>query len=146
MVQSCVNADESTTPSGPAECRRCGVCCFSESPTYVRVSGTDWTRLGAKAEACAQFIGNRAFMRMRAGHCAALKVERDATGTVGFFCTVYEDRPQACRDLDRGSPECGGELAMKTVAVRRLTAGAPLPARLAAGYVLNCSPLITSRP
>lgn len=120
-----MNAVENTTPSGPAECRRCGVCCFSESPTYVRVSGTDWTRLGAKAEACAQFIGNRAFMRMTAGHCAALKVEYDATGQVDFFCTIYESRPQMCRDLDRGSLECGGELARKRVAVRHLTAAAP---------------------
>jgi len=65
-------------------------------------------------------------MRMHAGHCAALKVEHDVKGEAGFFCTIYENRPQPCRDLDRGSPECQGELALKTVAVRRLIATAPL--------------------
>jgi hypothetical protein len=122
MVQPRVNADVSPPPSGSAECRRCGVCCFSESPTYVRVSGTDWTRLGPKAESLAQFIGNRAFMRMHAGHCAALEVDHDASGSIGFFCTIYEERPQPCRDLERGSPECGGELALKTVGVCHLAA------------------------
>ena len=91
----------------------------------MRVSGSDWARLGPKAETLAHFIGNRAFMRMHAGHCAALKVDRDGTGRVGFFCTIYDDRPQPCRDLDRGSPECQGELALKGVLVRQLTGLAP---------------------
>ena len=64
-------------------------------------------------------------MHMHAGHCAALKVDRDPTGEIGFFCTIYEDRPQTCRDLDRGSPGCRGELALKAVVVRQLTGLAP---------------------
>ena len=32
---------------------------------------------------------------------------------VEFFCTIYERRPQVCRDLARGSPECDGERALK---------------------------------
>lgn len=103
----------------PAECRRCGVCCFSESPTYVRVTGEDWTRLGAAADELAHFLGNRAYMRMHRGHCAALEI-RPATASSGvadFFCTIYERRPQTCRDLDRGSPQCLGELAAKGGAV-----------------------------
>jgi len=82
--------------------------------TYVRVTGADWAGLGERAEAVAHFVGHRAFMRMCAGHCAALEVRFDAaTGAQDFFCAVYERRPQVCRDLGRGSPECEGERARK---------------------------------
>jgi Fe-S-cluster containining protein len=101
---------------------RCGACCFSPSDRFVRVTGDDWTRLGAEAERVAHFAGwgNEAFMRMSDGHCAALAVRRVATGAgesaeaaTEFFCTIYERRPQICRDLARGSPECAGERAIK---------------------------------
>lgn len=94
-------------------CLRCGVCCFSELDTYVRVTGDDWTRLGAEAGQIAQFIGHRAYLRMHDGHCAALAIRHDAAGAPEFFCTIYDRRPQVCRDLARGSPECAGEMAMK---------------------------------
>lgn len=79
----------------------------------MRVDGRDWDRLGNEAERWATFIGNRAFMRMQAGHCAALEERRDVTGATEYFCLVYERRPQICRDLARGSPECEGERATK---------------------------------
>jgi uncharacterized protein len=80
----------------------------------VRVTGADWNRLGAEAERVAHFIGHRAYMRMApAGHCAALEVRAGVGGGREFFCTVYASRPQVCRDLARGSPECEGELALK---------------------------------
>lgn len=101
----------------PDDCRRCGVCCFSASQTYVRVSGDDWTRLGTLADEFAHFVGHLAYMRMHAGHCAALRLGRDDDGAGEFFCTVYERRPQACRDLARGSPECGGERATKHASI-----------------------------
>ncbi len=92
------------------ECLRCGTCCFSGSDTYVRVSGEDFARLGDRADALVAWSGNRAFMRMQGGHCAALRLEPSAGA---FVCTVYERRPQICRDLERGSPACEGELAVK---------------------------------
>jgi Fe-S-cluster containining protein len=98
----------------PDDCRRCGVCCFSKLENYVRVSGADWTRLGDDAERVAHFVGNRAFLRMREGHCAALELRHSEEGAVEFFCSIYERRPQICRDLARGSPECEGERAVKT--------------------------------
>lgn len=97
----------------PADCLRCGACCFSASDRFVRVTGDDWARLGEAAERAAHFVGNRAFMRMRDGHCAALEVRPTTDGAAEFFCTLYERRPQICRDLARGSPECEGELMMK---------------------------------
>ncbi len=101
------------TSAIPTDCRRCGVCCFSASPTYVRVTGADWSRLGNAAEDLAQFIGHRAFMRMREGHCTALSVLTGPDGRSDYFCTIYEQRPQTCRDLERGSPQCEGERATK---------------------------------
>jgi len=88
--------------------------------TYVRVTGDDWSRLGDEAERLAHFAGagNAAFMRMRDGHCAALAVRPAAHGATEFFCTIYERRPQVCRELARGSPECGGERAVKGARVQ----------------------------
>ena len=98
----------------PTNCLRCGVCCFSKLETYVRVTGDDWTRLGSAAEDVAHFIGHRAYMKMADDHCAALALRRTADGAPEFFCTVYERRPQVCRDLARGSPQCAGERDVKS--------------------------------
>jgi Fe-S-cluster containining protein len=93
----------------PPPCLDCGTCCFSNLETSVRVTGDDYERLGEAAEAFVNFIGNRAYMRLAGGHCAALRVELEGR----FVCTVYERRPQACRDLERASPQCAGELYTK---------------------------------
>jgi Fe-S-cluster containining protein len=90
------------------ECLSCGTCCFSTLERYVRVTGDDYERLGDRAESLTQFIGNRAYLRMEDGHCAALRVEAGR-----FVCTAYDARPAVCRDLERGSPECLGEIATK---------------------------------
>jgi uncharacterized protein len=107
------------------------VCCFSTLDAYVRVTGTDWTRLGDAAESLAYFADNRAFMRMIGGHCAALILRDNEEGGREFFCSVYERRPQVCRDLARGSPECDGERTLKSLRVNSAAAerdGAPVPA------------------
>lgn len=107
--------------SHPADCQNCGVCCFSESDQYVWVTGYDWSRLGDDADRLAQFIGIHAFMRMSGGHCAALQIRRSETGGgTTFFCSIYERRPEICRALERGSPECLGELETKAAAIARL--------------------------
>lgn len=98
------------------DCLRCGICCHGKLDTYVRVSGADWERLGVDAERVAHFIGHRAYMRMsERGHCAALDVRLSPDGAREFFCTIYEKRPQVCRDLGRGTPECEAELLRKSL-------------------------------
>lgn len=101
----------------PGDCRECGLCCHSASSAFVRVTGADWARLGPRAEELAHFVGHRAYMRMTAGRCAALEVRRgdadEGRGGGDFFCTIYAQRPQICRDLARGSPECAGEIETK---------------------------------
>lgn len=110
-------------PLVPADCRRCGVCCHSDSEAYVWVTGHDWERLGPDAERLAHFIGNRAFMRMRDGHCAALEVRPSAGGGPDFLCSIYERRPDICRELGRGSPECLADLEAKAAGVRQAHPG-----------------------
>ena len=82
----------------PADCLTCGACCFSQLPTYVRVTGEDWSRLDERAESVAHFVRTRAFMKMRDGHCAALAIREGKEGRE-YFCSVYGQRPQVCRDL-----------------------------------------------
>ena len=100
--------------SEPPECLACGACCFSELPTYVRVTGEDHARLGDDAEAWTHFVGNRCYLRMQDGHCAALRVEPAGR----FVCAIYERRPETCRRLERGSPECAAERHEKTARTR----------------------------
>lgn len=92
------------------DCVRCGACCFSESDRHARVTGDDYERLGDAAAELVTWLGNQAFMRIDrtgpAGRCAALVIDA-SSGT--FLCSVYERRPQVCRDLERGSPACEGE-------------------------------------
>jgi uncharacterized protein len=75
----------------------------------VRVTGDDHDRLGDAVDDLVHFVGNRAYMRLAGGHCAALRIELEGR----FACTVYERRPDACRDLERASPQCAGELYTK---------------------------------
>ncbi len=103
-----------TPVNPPNNCLRCGVCCFSHLETYVRVTGDDWARLEDAAGRVAHFIHQRAYMKMTGGHCAALELRRTPDNRPEFFCTVYERRPQVCRDLERGSPQCEGERAAKS--------------------------------
>lgn len=92
------------------ECLACGACCFSQLDAYVRVTGDDYERLAARAEELVWFDGNRAYLRMIDGHCAALDVDAD-TGLL--VCTAYATRPQICRELGRGSAECAAEREAK---------------------------------
>ncbi len=88
------------------DCTACGTCCFSTLPEYVRVFGYDWDRMGDRAREYAHFIGNRCYMRLEDGHCAALQID---PVTRQFTCAIYPERPDACRALERGTGACRGE-------------------------------------
>jgi len=105
----------------PDDCMRCGACCFSESPRHARVSGDDHLRLGDGAEALVEWIGNEAFMRIERvtdglHKCIALTVD---ASTSTFACSIYETRPQVCRDLEQGAAGCRGELTAKSARPKR---------------------------
>ena len=95
---------------------------------YVRLLGDDWEFLGESANEVAQFIGNRAYMRMRDGHCVALQRIDGLDGQRLFHCSIYDKRPTLCRELERGSPECAADLELKAERVARLGTDIPRPA------------------
>jgi Fe-S-cluster containining protein len=88
----------------------CGTCCFSQLDTFVRVTGDDYSRLGEYAAALVRFDGVRAYMCMTDGHCSALAIEQRSGQLV---CSVYVNRPDVCRALERGSGACRAERAAK---------------------------------
>ncbi len=92
------------------ECMDCGTCCFSNLPEYVRVFGTDWDRMGDRAREYTAFIGNRCYMRLEDGHCAALMIDPVARR---FSCAIYAERPDCCRALQRGHGACLSDLHEK---------------------------------
>ncbi|MDC3982614.1 YkgJ family cysteine cluster protein [Polyangium jinanense] len=97
-------------PVVPSDCLLCGTCCFSDLPEYIRVFGVDHDRMDDDARALTEFIGNRCYMRIEDGHCAALVPDPE---TRRFVCSIYPMRPDACRSLDRGTSACLGELTLK---------------------------------
>jgi Fe-S-cluster containining protein len=78
----------------------------------VPVTGADHARLATQRDAddLTHFDGNRCYMNMRDGHCAALTLD---LATQQLVCSVYETRPSTCRDLERGSPACRAEFHEK---------------------------------
>jgi len=102
------------------DCMRCGACCFSPDPRYVRVTGDDHARLGDLAQAFTRFIENRCYLRMAEDRCAALHID-PALGA--FRCRLYEQRPRICRDLQPGSPQCEAERARKAESARQALEG-----------------------
>lgn len=101
----------------PEDCLTCGVCCFSKSGTYVRVSESDLQRLGEDAHDFTRHVGKQAYMRMDDGHCAAMAITKKRGEPAVFFCTLYEKRPQVCRDLTRGKTACQTELHAKATRI-----------------------------
>ncbi len=97
-------------PAGAPPCLGCGACCFSTLETYVRVDGDDHQRIGERADELTHFEGNRCYMRMHEGHCAALTIDGESRR---FVCSIYETRPDVCRDLARESAGCHAELHEK---------------------------------
>ena len=91
-------------------CMECGACCFSTLPEYVRVFGADWDRMGDQARALTHVLGNRCYMRLHDGHCAALDIDPVARR---FSCSIYEERPDCCRALERGHGACLADLHEK---------------------------------
>ncbi|AGP34357.1 YkgJ family cysteine cluster protein [Sorangium cellulosum] len=92
------------------ECTACGTCCFSTLPEYIRVFGCDYDRMDDRARALTRFIGNRCYMHVEDGRCAALTLDAERGR---FLCSIYEVRPDCCRALERGSGACIGELHEK---------------------------------
>ncbi|MBK8939865.1 MAG: YkgJ family cysteine cluster protein [Polyangiaceae bacterium] len=87
----------------PGDCRACARCCFSESPEHVRVFECDWDRMNEHTRTLTTSREDRRFMRFDGGRCAALVADLQR----GWLsCGVYEQRPDVCRSLERGTSIC----------------------------------------
>ena len=91
----------------PVDCASCGACC-REAYHSVTVSVRDpvvW-----KQPDLVERNGHRFEIRREGERCAALCDRRgDATRAAReriFTCSIYEDRPQACRDFAAGGRHC----------------------------------------
>jgi Fe-S-cluster containining protein len=100
----------------PVDCHACGACC-REAYHSVTVSMRDpvvW-----RQPALVVRHGHRFEIRREGARCAALLAEESAPGSDGapqaprdsggprrFSCSIYADRPQACRDFEAGGRHC----------------------------------------
>jgi hypothetical protein len=98
---------------GALDCQSCGACC-REAYHVVSVSMRDpvvWKRPELVVRS-----GHRFSILRSHDRCAALEVT-GAEGHRRYACSIYEDRPQTCRDFARGGAHC-------LVARRRVGLGA----------------------
>ena len=72
-------------------CAGCGRCCH----LVVALSATDLV----PEELVVEHDGVRCLEQRSDGACVALD-------PVSLLCTIYEDRPQTCRDFNRGESLC----------------------------------------
>lgn len=91
------------------DCKVCAACCFSAREHYVELKGADHARLTASEQReLVSFHGTRCYMKMVDGHCIALERIGDV-----WLCSIYDRRPQLCRDYERGGPACAVDRATR---------------------------------
>jgi uncharacterized protein len=90
------------------DCQSCGACCWGDEMWIHLVAGDD-DRLGEKRVRSLTVLtqhGRGYFarsMRMEHGRCVAF---RDDLGGGLSGCSIYEVRPDICRDFQAGSGDC----------------------------------------
>lgn len=72
------------------------------------VTTEDMLRLGEGAERLTREIDGARFLKMVDGRCAELQHQEG-----DWVCSIYKNRPAVCRQLQRGSPACLTERALK---------------------------------
>jgi uncharacterized protein len=100
----------SVRESQQPECTNCGACCFSTYPEYIRLFEVDLARFEDRAQEFTLHLGERFYMRMHQGRCAALQLDPVQRR---FTCAVYATRPDVCRCLVPGSGACLDEIECK---------------------------------
>jgi uncharacterized protein len=95
--------------TGPIpDCRTCGACCYGDE-MWVHVMAVDDDRLGDDRVRRLTVLtqhGRGYFarsMKMSEGRCAAY---RDCLADGGCGCSIYEARPDICREFAAGSADC----------------------------------------
>jgi Fe-S-cluster containining protein len=97
-----------------SQCTSCGACCFTANPEYIQLWSVDRDRLAGRLDEVAHEINGHWFLKMTAGHCDSLTVDR-ARGL--YLCSIYDQRPDACRAFAEDSAAC--ELIRAEALLRR---------------------------
>ena len=84
------------------DCVACGACCFSRNPRYLVLLPEDRER--DLPQDSLVIDGERSFVDFSCGYCVHLQLDLTAGQAI---CTVYDNRPEACRAFRAGSFECG---------------------------------------
>ena len=90
------------------DCRTCGACCYGDE-MWIHVMASDDDRLGDEGTRHLTVLtqhGRGYFarsMKMLGGRCIAF---RDRLADGGCGCSIYETRPDICREFQAGSPDC----------------------------------------
>jgi Fe-S-cluster containining protein len=80
----------------------------------VLVTEEDRARLGQLTDEVCHEVNGEHYLSMNDGRCAQLEhVEGE------WVCGIYQKRPQACRDLARGSAQCLAERSLKRLRASR---------------------------
>jgi hypothetical protein len=90
-------------PNG-ADCVACGRCCH-HGPNTVQLHEPDEERLGQELAEYTFIISKPPFFRFMKNdgiRCIGLNVAQPGR----FPCKIYENRPEACRIVEPGSPAC----------------------------------------
>jgi Fe-S-cluster containining protein len=87
--------------SYPPDCQSCGACCAG-GPKWVEVTEADAERLLDHTLLDGGDIESFSMKTDEDRRCVAL------AGCIGHdvACTVYERRPEVCREVERGSETC----------------------------------------
>lgn len=87
-------------PRIPSDCRSCGACCAVQ-PVWAEVTAEESRRLPLGLLQAGD-VEHHAMRTLPGGRCAALDGEMFGS----CRCSVYADRPAACRAVEPGSPLC----------------------------------------
>ena len=91
------------------DCRTCGACCYGDE-MWIHVMAVDDDRLGDDKVRHLTVLtqhGRGYFarsMKMEGGRCVAYRDQ--LPDGAGCGCSIYEVRPDICREFAAGTPDC----------------------------------------
>ena len=99
--------------TSPPDCLTCGACCASPfiGEGYIRLNPEEEKRLRRRGLPILEVVSDpedRIVLLGTKQNCRATRVCIALSGTVGnqVACSIYEQRPELCRQFEAGSPEC----------------------------------------
>ncbi len=114
MLQNEIESEvEETRPALPNDCKGCGACCMNYRPEYVYgawLTETEYCKFLIKMPSLIEILvlGTKISVKLR-----LTKDKRCIVLSNDNVCTIYEERPQICKDFVKGSRLCRKHLERK---------------------------------